>query len=201
MSARSFECPTCGGTVARRPAKGLTWSLRPGHPLRVPDSVEVPTCDRCGEVYLSPADEKVLARAVRKQALAAQAVEVRAHVETLKLRHGVTLRQIEAALAVTPSYLSHLLAGRKLASETLLRFLSTLAQHPATFRHPVVAPQRSAESPLRLVPAAFDGPNPFEGAAVAVRAGAVRRPPEVWHAADESPPSDSGGTPLLARGV
>lgn len=136
MMTRPFQCPECGGHVAPRPAKGLTWALRPGHPLQVPSSVKVPTCDGCGESYLGPEDGKALTRAVRKQALTEQASEVRHHVEVLQRRHAVTVRQIEAALAVTPSYLSHLMAGRKLASETLLRLLAVFAKHPATFPRP-----------------------------------------------------------------
>jgi transcriptional regulator with XRE-family HTH domain len=60
---------------------------------------------------------------------------LRSQVEKLRKRHGVTQQQIEDALGVTRSYLSHLLAGRNEPSPTLVKMLALFVDVPGAFEH------------------------------------------------------------------
>jgi transcriptional regulator with XRE-family HTH domain len=55
-------------------------------------------------------------------------------VETIRAKAGVSNREIEQACGVTPTYLSHLLKGRKEAGEPLIGLLEAFAIHPSEVR-------------------------------------------------------------------
>jgi len=66
-------------------------------------------------------------------------------VTTLCQRHGVSQRDVEVACAVTPSYLSHVIAGRKQASVTLTRLVESFVANGAELdRHLAGRPWSSA---------------------------------------------------------
>ena len=55
--SKMFTC-CCGGDVAMKSAKGLTWRVTADIEVRVPEHVEVPRCSRCGESWQAPVDSK-----------------------------------------------------------------------------------------------------------------------------------------------
>ncbi len=64
-SFEPFPCPECGGCVRMLPPSGERWDEGGGAPVAIPESVLVPKCDRCGESYMSEADEARVARGAR----------------------------------------------------------------------------------------------------------------------------------------
>ncbi len=61
----SRRCPECGGTIAPVAKPGRPWVLVRGQQAHVPESVEIPTCDCCGDEYVSAALAAQIDKSVR----------------------------------------------------------------------------------------------------------------------------------------
>lgn len=140
-----FPCAECGFTVRMTSAKGQLREFRRGVRVPIPEGVLVPRCERCGETYFGQADSARVDAAVREVYLDTQRTLYARCVEALQREHGVTLRQIEAVCGVTPTYFSHVMKGRRVASVTLTRLLEAFVASPAEFeRHLERAPKKAA---------------------------------------------------------
>jgi transcriptional regulator with XRE-family HTH domain len=62
------------------------------------------------------------------------------YVEAIRRKHSVTQAEIEDALRVTRSYLSHVLSGRKPPSGALVEMLSLFAEVPGALEHALGRP-------------------------------------------------------------
>jgi transcriptional regulator with XRE-family HTH domain len=125
-----FDCDLCGGPVELVAVPGRTREFRTGVVLEVPATFPIATCRDCGETYLTTEEAERLEAALSNQ-LAADCQKL---VATIHDRTGFTQKQVEAVCGVTPTYLSHVLAGRKQPSATLLRLLECFALHPEEAR-------------------------------------------------------------------
>jgi hypothetical protein len=84
---------------------------------------------------------------LREDFLARQSHHFRELVVSLMERHDVSQKDIERACAVTASYLSHVLAGNRMASTMLTRLLEAFVACPAEFeRHMADRPWSSSQS-------------------------------------------------------
>jgi transcriptional regulator with XRE-family HTH domain len=97
----------------------------------IPDEFAIPTCSKCGEIYVVPEIAEELNAILRKAFLRLQQQHYRQMVKVLTERHGVTQKDIVQACGVTPSYLSHVMAGKRQASVTLTRLLEAFVANPA----------------------------------------------------------------------
>lgn len=134
MTFKPFRCGFCGALVKAKKAAGRTHDYRRGVPLPVPADFPIPTCSGCGEEYMSVEQARALEAKQAPAYAAWQAAHVGEVVRRLQTLHHVTLRQIEAACGVTGTYLSHVVAGRKEASSTLVYLLEAYALSPAEFQ-------------------------------------------------------------------
>ena len=162
---RAMPCFECGkGTVRLSKGTGLRRRVAPGVEFVVPDELVLPQCDQCGEIYIDGEFSRAVDKAIEPQKAEWSKRRIRELVDRLQSQHPhLTLSEIEAACAVTPTYFSHLTRGRKCASLTLMRLLeafaacpSELARHRATCRHAVeftVRPAKGFASPPTPVPA------------------------------------------------
>lgn len=133
---KTFTCAECGGTVRMLPGAGEKREFRRDVVVRVPSSVKLPKCDGCGELYLAPEDSARIDAALEAAYLEWQRAHYGDLVDRLKRRHGATLRTIERICGVTPSYFSHVMKGRRIASVTLTRLLEALVAAPSEYmRH------------------------------------------------------------------
>jgi len=134
---KPFRCAECEvGTVRYAKGRGRVREYAWGVTLEVPEDVKIPQCDQCGETYVQPTDMAALDRRMRLVFTEWAAERLGAFVDILVLRHGVTQRQIAAICDVTPSHLSHILAGSAAPSMTLVRLLEAFAASKAEFdRH------------------------------------------------------------------
>lgn len=159
--AETFPCVECGGLVRLETGPGRVEEYRRGVPLPVPAELAIATCSSCGERYFDEEQREALAAYQAPLFAAWQREHCAPLIERIRRRHrGVTLRDLEGACGVSPTYLSHVLAGRKDASLTLIRLLEAFANAPAELerhlrRDPPLDALRGPASPA--VRARYDG--------------------------------------------
>jgi hypothetical protein len=107
------------------------FTYRRGSRFELPADFEVPTCDSCGALFFDEPLRESARAALKPAYLAAQRTHLTFLVETIHAKASVSNRDVERACGVTPTYLSHLLKGRKEASEPLIGLLEAFAIHPA----------------------------------------------------------------------
>jgi transcriptional regulator with XRE-family HTH domain len=129
MNASLFSCPDCGRSVRLLPAKGEQREFKRGYLMSIPATVEIPKCEGCGAVYFDSENADRVDRLLEKIRLGRQREEMGEILGTLKGR-GFTLRQVEQACGVTPTYLSRISKGRSLAGITLMRLLRSFVDAP-----------------------------------------------------------------------
>jgi len=103
--------------------------------LDIPEDFLIPTCTQCGEELLIPEVTDELDQLLRAAYLAKQATHVRTCVEVLRKRHGVTQQDIERACGITPSYLSHMMSGRRETSLPLMRLIEVYTLFRESFEY------------------------------------------------------------------
>lgn len=131
--SKAFSCGTCGGRVTFKKGPGRTYEYRRGVRLPVPSTFEIPTCNDCGERYFSSERSEALDALLKPVFAEWQTAHCNEVVERIQARHGTTLRELERACGVTPTYLSHILSGRKAPSDMLVFLLEAYALTPAEF--------------------------------------------------------------------
>jgi hypothetical protein len=157
-----FPCGECGATVVKASAAGKVWEFRRGVPVAIPEHVIVPRCPRCGDMYLDDSDVQAIETAVRAVVLKEQVAVYERCVAKLQTEHDATLGEIERVCGVTPTYLSHVMKGRRVASVTLTRLLEALAASSNELRRHLTAIRLAAEEPVRPTIAGKGGSFPFK---------------------------------------
>lgn len=128
-----FSCAECGHDVELASGHGRTREYVRGHHLPIPDDFQLPTCNFCGETYTNQEVSERLDKILELEFVRIQSVHCRVLVDILVQRHGVTQREIARACDVTPSHLSHVLSGSKLASLTFSRLLESFVSSKQEF--------------------------------------------------------------------
>jgi hypothetical protein len=132
----AFRCGACGGQVTLVAKAGRRRFLKPGFLVEIPADYAIPTCAKCGETYLDPDQAESLDRRLEEVHGDVSRSHWAARVETLKKRHSTSQRTIATVLGITPSHLSHVLAGTTEPSVPLTRLVDALEACPAEFlRH------------------------------------------------------------------
>ena len=130
------SCAECGKLVRLLKGSGRTREYVRGVPLPIPDDFLIPTCTSCGETYITEDVSSKLDPILKKQYLKLQSEHFRRLTNILMRRHGITQREIVRVCGITPSYLSHVLAGKRQASTTLTRLLEAFVDSRSEFeRH------------------------------------------------------------------
>lgn len=125
-----MKCYACfEGEVVPTTAAGRRSRHKAIQNLPVPDDLAIPTCNHCGEQWISPADAKRIDAAlevVYRQELLAR---VRAVLPDPK-----DADRIERDLGLSRGYLSRLRTGRKIPSEPLVAILALIHQQPSVLK-------------------------------------------------------------------
>ncbi len=125
----SFSCPSCGvGSVELARGAGRSWSYKTIRDLELPESVEIPTCAKCGEVWVDEATADRLGVVLEPVYRAALAEKVEKSIDALRSLHRQ--RTIEKRLGLSAGYLSKLRQEARAASPALVAALMLLAEHP-----------------------------------------------------------------------
>ena len=144
---KPFPCAICGEPVKLHGRPGRTFEFRRAVILPIPADFLIPTCVSCGEEHFTEGVLRKLNSILREDFLARQSHHFRELVVSLMERHDVSQKDIERACAVTASYLSHVLAGNRMASTMLTRLLEAFVACPAEFeRHMADRPWSSSQS-------------------------------------------------------
>lgn len=131
----NFDCAECGGKVTPKQGRGRMRVFRRGvEPFEIPETFPLHTCECCGETYVLPEQVPALEAELRVAFLEWQSKKIEEWVSLLECRHGVTRGRIATACGITPSYLSHLIAGTDLASVTLQRLLEAFVASAGEFQ-------------------------------------------------------------------
>jgi hypothetical protein len=125
------SCLECGGKMELARRSGRTREIVKGVHLPIPSDFPVPTCQSCGEEVWAPEMSDVLDPYLTKQV----GEILRGYVDVISERHDVTQSQIGTACRVGHTYLSHVAAGRKTPSGTLVELLSIFAEVDGAFEH------------------------------------------------------------------
>lgn len=125
-------CNECGArAVTVKTGPGRDYQYRRGFIMELPEELEVPTCDACGAMFINGALEDEVRALLKPEHDQSQASHVGFLIEVIRERTGLSNRKIEKACGLTPTYLSHVLAGRREASETLIGLLEAYAVCPS----------------------------------------------------------------------
>jgi len=125
------SCLECGGQMELTARQGRTRELVKGIHLAIPGDFPIPTCRSCGEEVWAPEMSDALDALLSKQL----GGMIRGYIEHIGERFGVTQAQIGAACRVDRTYLSHVTAGRKTPSGTLVELLQIFADVDGAFEH------------------------------------------------------------------
>lgn len=130
-------CQECEeGFLKPRTGSGRTFELRRGLALELPEDLEIATCDNpeCGEMAFDDAMLAHVSEQLQPKLAQLQAEHIAMLTDTLQKQTGCSLREIELACGVTPTYLSHVRRGGKDASEVLVGLLEAFAIYPDEFK-------------------------------------------------------------------
>ncbi len=124
------RCPACGqGEVFPVTRPGRTARYRNMAALPLPEDLEIPTCDACGEEWIDRATAQVIDATLerehqdRLQQLAVASLEKLAD-------NRVTQRRLEKLLGLSHGYLSKIRSGVSHPSAALVSCLHLLANDP-----------------------------------------------------------------------
>jgi hypothetical protein len=124
------RCTSCGEGKVRRVARpGRVERYLAVKNLPVPETLALPECDRCGEVYLDDKDEAALTQALEKEYKRLAQAKAQKALEQLR-RGGIRERRLEALLNLSPNYLSRIRAGKE-TSGALATILLVFAHNPS----------------------------------------------------------------------
>jgi transcriptional regulator with XRE-family HTH domain len=141
---KPFRCVECGDQVRLLKKAGRVEEYRRGVPLPIPEDFAIPTCPTCGEEYFTVELSEALAKLQAPLFAEWQRAHCEPLVDRIRKAHEITLRELEEACGVTGTYLSHVLAGRKEASLTLIRLLEAYAAAPKELARQLGKPAASS---------------------------------------------------------
>ena len=126
-------CGECGRReVEPRRARGRTSPYKNFPALLIPEDLAVPTCGNCGAEWIGARDAERIDAALASAAGDALSRLAREALGTIV--DGVTQRQLEERLGLSPGYLSKVKRGHEVPSPALVSALVLLAVRPARLR-------------------------------------------------------------------
>lgn len=126
QTKRERQCLECGGRVRALAKAGRTMAYRNVPALAVPKGLELPTCEKCGEVYLDGKTSERLDEALEGEYRLLLAKLARTALD--RLCDTVSKQQLEIYLGLSQGYLSKL--PEKPTSAVLVNLLALLAADP-----------------------------------------------------------------------
>lgn len=122
-------CAACGvGEVTPKAGRGRHLPYRTLPAVELPESLKLPTCQHCGELWLDARSTQALEGAL--QARYSQELATRAARAVEQLSEKVPAREIEALLGLAPGYLAKVRRGKARPSPALVMMLMLLSSRP-----------------------------------------------------------------------
>lgn len=127
-----FQCSLCGGTVVSNRGPGRQAEFERGVPnFEIPENIDVPRCNKCGELYLTKVGEKLLYNALTPLYRKWRAQHVSHLVSILTARHRIPLYQVSRLCGISHIKLLRLLNPDSCKENlTAVRLLEVLVNSP-----------------------------------------------------------------------
>jgi hypothetical protein len=123
-------CAACGkGRVVPRAAPGRRFRYQMMPALEIPDSLRLPTCERCGELWLDATATRRLESALRKAYARELATRTERALRVLSARYPN--RELETLLGLSQGTLARLEGSCEAPSAALTGLLMLLAEAPS----------------------------------------------------------------------
>ena len=126
---KKLRCAQCGKGTIRPVASAGRCEWYKTMEVEVPADFAIPTCDRCGEEWLSVRQSQAL-DGVLETAYTAELVRLASQQLAKLAGAAVEQKRIEHLLGLSQGYLSHVNAGRHAPSPMLVAELVLLAKDP-----------------------------------------------------------------------
>lgn len=126
---KKLRCAQCGKGTVRPVARAGRREWYKTMEVEVPKSFLIPTCDHCGEEWLSVRQSEAL-DVVLEAAYTAELARLAAQQLARLAAASVEQRRVEHLLGLSHGYLSHIKAGRHAPSPMLVAELVLLAKDP-----------------------------------------------------------------------
>lgn len=124
---KSRRCPECGGTIRLLAKPGRTMRYKTMM-LSVPESIAIPTCDRCGEEWFDKRTSDAVEAALSQKYDNSLRERCMRYVE--HIREQIPIGTLEDALGITRGYFSRIQAEKKSPSAQLVGELALIAKNP-----------------------------------------------------------------------
>ncbi len=128
MAQHMKPCAICEeGAIENRAEPGRIVTHH-GLRLEIPATVEIPTCNHCGERFYNDDIAKRVDAALDEELQARRLRVIR--IALKELERLTTRSRIESLLDISPGYLSKIMNGKKPVTHRMAVLLDTLAQEP-----------------------------------------------------------------------
>ncbi len=125
------SCPACGaGKVAPRSADGVRFGYKNVPDLRAGPDLRVPTCDRCGEIFVGEEVAKQIDQHMERRYAELVVAKTQLAINRLTPTE-VSRRDLERLVGVSAGYLSKLAHEAREPSSPIASVLMLLAEDPA----------------------------------------------------------------------
>ncbi|MGD0839478.1 MAG: hypothetical protein ABSB49_22815 [Polyangia bacterium] len=126
---KRLRCAQCGKGTIRPVACAGRREWYKTMEVEVPADFSIPTCDHCGEEWLSVRQSQALDDAL-ETAYTAELVRLASHQLAKLAGAAIEQKRVEQLLGLSQGYLSHIKAGRHAPSPMLVTELVLLAKDP-----------------------------------------------------------------------
>jgi hypothetical protein len=126
---KKLRCAQCGEGTIRSVASAGRREWYKTMKVEVPADFMIPTCDHCGEEWLSVRQSQALDGAL-ETAYTAELVRLASQQLAKLAREAIEQKRVERLLGLSQGYLSHIKAGRHAPSPMLVAELVLLAKDP-----------------------------------------------------------------------
>lgn len=123
------HCPECGGKVRLLAVAGRRTQYKSLPNLDVPATLQIPTCEQCGEEWMNGATARAIDIAMEPVYRARLRQMVQSAIAILS--EQVSQSELERKLGMAQGYLTKLKSGSRDPSPELALQLSLIALHPA----------------------------------------------------------------------
>jgi hypothetical protein len=127
MTKREPRCVECGAGTVRPQARAGRVAQHCALALPVPADLEIPTCDNCGEEWISDSAARAIDTALRPEYERRLRELATGAIDALLESGDATKGAVEKALGLSHGYLSKVTSGAKTPSEALVLALAFLA--------------------------------------------------------------------------
>lgn len=101
---KPFRCCECSNLVSLCKFHNRKYSIFYRHEMIIPYDLELPTCENCGDFFITPTEEKIIHEVLSMQL----ALEIELNIQTIISKHSITVKDLEYACCVSYNYFKNI---------------------------------------------------------------------------------------------